>query len=367
MKRSASPHELIDLSINSPVTNNSWRCPKCSFDNHPDLPTCEVCDYSFLAVKTPSNASAPSLENTTAIPFLGDYSTVPEKYSENISTELFRQRGETTGLIPLLDNFFARNQIAGALCSRCSHFTQLGTYGSKWSCGYRNIQMLCSTLIAIPTYRRVLFNGSGVVPSIEVLQQWIEKAWSDGFDTEVTLIYCSFHLAIDLLFFLLPLAFLIRGLRTLILNCLVLITGSAQQVHHHKSLLTMTHNFSIECATLLRYFGLRAVIVDFAEINSLNHDNSGGSGVATGLNRISPYIEDDNKDIWKGNAQEIEESDENTELITSMGERIARWVAKYFLVYRDRKAESTEGSKRRTAEKVWKFCTLAMITLICIF
>lgn len=57
--------------------------------------------------------------------------------------------------------------------------------GGEWSCGYRNIQMLCHTLMSLPSYRRVLFNGTGEVPDVHGLQAWIERAWTNGFDVEV--------------------------------------------------------------------------------------------------------------------------------------------------------------------------------------
>lgn len=41
------------------------------------------------------------------------------------------------------------------LCDpRTVHCTQLGSEGSEFSCGYRNIQMLCSALMEWPEYRR---------------------------------------------------------------------------------------------------------------------------------------------------------------------------------------------------------------------
>jgi hypothetical protein len=67
----------------------------------------------------------------------------------------------------------------------CLHVSQKGAYGAGWSCGYRNIQMLCSSLMRIEEYRRVMFDGSGVVPEISALQRWIETAWKAGFDQVV--------------------------------------------------------------------------------------------------------------------------------------------------------------------------------------
>jgi hypothetical protein len=67
----------------------------------------------------------------------------------------------------------------------CCDSTQRGFEGAHWSCGYRNIQMLCSSLIQRPEYRAVLFNGSNDIPDVCGIQAWIEKAWQAGFDTMV--------------------------------------------------------------------------------------------------------------------------------------------------------------------------------------
>lgn len=41
------------------------------------------------------------------------------------------------------------------LCNpRTAHCTQRGSHGSGFSCGYRNIQMLCSALLECPEYER---------------------------------------------------------------------------------------------------------------------------------------------------------------------------------------------------------------------
>ncbi len=72
------------------------------------------------------------------------------------------------------------------LCSPFPHISQKGVTGHGWSCGYRNIQMLCASLLQLPCYKRILFGGSGELPTVIELQTWIERAWADGFDVEVT-------------------------------------------------------------------------------------------------------------------------------------------------------------------------------------
>ena len=39
----------------------------------------------------------------------------------------------------------------------------------------------------VEAYKTALFNGTGIVPEIAQLQQWIETAWQAGFDVEVPL------------------------------------------------------------------------------------------------------------------------------------------------------------------------------------
>ena len=80
--------------------------------------------------------------------------------------------------------------------------------------------MLSSSLMQLPEYREVLFGGNGEVPSVHGIQAWIEKAWAEGFDVE------GYHQLYPLV--------------------------SSQ------SWIGAT-----ECAALLRYFGVRASVVDF--------------------------------------------------------------------------------------------------------
>ncbi|CAM9167695.1 unnamed protein product, partial [Hapterophycus canaliculatus] len=110
------------------------------------------------------------------------------------------------------------------LCDRRTvHCTQRGLRGSGFSCGYRNIQMLCSALMEWPEYRRVLFGGSGCIPGIALLQCWIERAWADGYDPD-----------------------------------------GCEQLGGPGALMgSETWIGATECATLLRSFGVKAEVIDF--------------------------------------------------------------------------------------------------------
>ena len=78
------------------------------------------------------------------------------------------------------------------LASRTDHYAW--TFGDKgWGCGFRNLQMILSTLLHSTLYREVVLAAaidnrnlvavrSGGVPSILRLQQVIEEAWRAGFD-----------------------------------------------------------------------------------------------------------------------------------------------------------------------------------------
>ncbi|XP_078697915.1 zinc finger-containing ubiquitin peptidase 1-like [Branchiostoma floridae x Branchiostoma belcheri] len=69
------------------------------------------------------------------------------------------------------------------LAASVDHFSS--SWGDKgWGCGYRNIQMMLSSLFRDPVYRDVLVKTVSFMPSIPKIQQMIEEAWGRGFDRE---------------------------------------------------------------------------------------------------------------------------------------------------------------------------------------
>ncbi|KAK8486307.1 hypothetical protein V6N11_049400 [Hibiscus sabdariffa] len=130
------------------------------------------------------------------------------------------------GLISLLKNCLElearHNSSVSILSGHVDHFHSLPSVDIGWGCGWRNIQMLSSHLLAHrQEARKVLFGGSGFVPDIAFLQRWLEIAWERGFDPPGAQHF----------------------------NCKVYGTG-------HRIGTT-------ECASLFRSFGLRARVVDF--------------------------------------------------------------------------------------------------------
>ncbi|KFM75962.1 Zinc finger with UFM1-specific peptidase domain protein, partial [Stegodyphus mimosarum] len=89
----------------------------------------------------------------------------------------------TKGLIPKIRAFSmaSANVEHTWLCTAVDHYGS--TYGDKgWGCGYRNIQMLLSSLVHNTKYSNRLFNGRFAIPSVSKLQELIETAWRQGFD-----------------------------------------------------------------------------------------------------------------------------------------------------------------------------------------
>ena len=75
-----------------------------------------------------------------------------------------------------------------SLCAApLTHFSTREGLDNGWGCGWRNLQMLASHLLAgrgeeADLRRRLLFGGCGYVPDIAACQAWMESAWTAGFD-----------------------------------------------------------------------------------------------------------------------------------------------------------------------------------------
>ncbi|GAB6032478.1 hypothetical protein CHUAL_011109 [Chamberlinius hualienensis] len=91
----------------------------------------------------------------------------------------------TKGLIPKIRTYSVNsNNVSNVwLCTTVDHYAS--TYGDKgWGCGYRNIQMMLSSLMHHTGYNEKLFMGKNVIPSISKLQELLELAWRTGFDRQ---------------------------------------------------------------------------------------------------------------------------------------------------------------------------------------
>ncbi|XP_053676527.1 zinc finger-containing ubiquitin peptidase 1-like [Anopheles nili] len=82
------------------------------------------------------------------------------------------------------------NVIKTYVCSSVDHYAS--SYGDKgWGCGYRNLQMMLSSLLQSTSYNEALYSAWGshgpartAMPSISRLQRMVEAAWTQGFDIQ---------------------------------------------------------------------------------------------------------------------------------------------------------------------------------------
>ncbi|KAK7385463.1 hypothetical protein VNO78_31184 [Psophocarpus tetragonolobus] len=154
------------------------------------------------------------------------------------------------GLMALLRNCLESDteNSRTILSGYVDHFQSIRFEDVGWGCGWRNIQMLSSHLLAQrPEAREAMFGGSGFVPDIPSLQRWLEIAWERGFDAPGS---DHFNHAIY---------------------------GSKKWIG------------ATECAALLRSFGLRVRVVDFGpkESESFYLSVPGSSAGAKELVRIN--------------------------------------------------------------------------------
>lgn len=68
------------------------------------------------------------------------------------------------------------------LCTYCDFFSS-SYIDSGYGCGYRNTQMLLSSIRKDPELSGIIFNNNNMnMPSVTKIQQLIENAWQNGFD-----------------------------------------------------------------------------------------------------------------------------------------------------------------------------------------
>lgn len=82
--------------------------------------------------------------------------------------------------------------IKSFVCSGVDHYAS--SYGDKgWGCGYRNLQMMLSSLLQNTCYNEAIYSAWGntghvpartAMPSISRLQKMVEAAWAQGFDVQ---------------------------------------------------------------------------------------------------------------------------------------------------------------------------------------
>lgn len=104
---------------------------------------------------------------------------------ESLATGVDDGRTKTSGVLEALRQYYS---VAGPevrrvwLCSPLDHFSS--SAGDKgWGCGFRNFQMLLSSVLSSHTYRDFL-QDYRYIPCIPKIQALIEDAWKEGFDPQ---------------------------------------------------------------------------------------------------------------------------------------------------------------------------------------
>ncbi|KAG8444636.1 hypothetical protein GDO86_009700 [Hymenochirus boettgeri] len=103
---------------------------------------------------------------------------------ESLATGVDDGRTKTSGIVESLRRYYnsAHEVTRVWLCSQLDHFSNAA--GDKgWGCGFRNFQMLLSSLLQNDSYNNCL-QACRSVPCIPKLQAMIEDAWKEGFDPQ---------------------------------------------------------------------------------------------------------------------------------------------------------------------------------------
>ncbi|XP_069582287.1 zinc finger-containing ubiquitin peptidase 1 [Ranitomeya imitator] len=104
---------------------------------------------------------------------------------ESLATGVDDGRTKTSGVLEALCRYYsiASPEVNRVwLCSPLDHFSSSG--GDKgWGCGFRNFQMLLSSVLLSDTYKDFL-QDHRYIPCIPKIQALIEEAWKEGFDPQ---------------------------------------------------------------------------------------------------------------------------------------------------------------------------------------
>ncbi|CAF0752274.1 unnamed protein product [Adineta steineri] len=117
------------------------------------------------------------------------YDEYKNKLDEMIAQPIERMESRSTGLIQIISRLPMSNILDRRLCNPgCDHMSSTWL-DQGWACGYKNFQMLLSSLRNDSQYSMHLFGHDATnqinddIPSVSYLQKLIEKAWTAGFDS----------------------------------------------------------------------------------------------------------------------------------------------------------------------------------------
>eukprot|EP01103_Thecamoeba_quadrilineata_P015131 TRINITY_DN468_c0_g1_i1.p1 TRINITY_DN468_c0_g1~~TRINITY_DN468_c0_g1_i1.p1 ORF type:complete len:395 (-),score=58.11 TRINITY_DN468_c0_g1_i1:790-1974(-) len=151
--------------INTPITN-----PRIV---QPDSPECNLYTKQYLqALENKCFANKISLKEF--------YTKKAELLSSLAQADV---ESRTQDLSTTLLDLYTRARVADRviLCKNFDHFGY-GLGDAGWGCGFRNAQVVLSSLLTRSSCCSVLFDGSAHIPTLPKLQKWLERAWAEGFD-----------------------------------------------------------------------------------------------------------------------------------------------------------------------------------------
>ncbi|CAH8317391.1 unnamed protein product [Eruca vesicaria subsp. sativa] len=257
------------MSASCPVCNLTLPLPQIQshvnshFDYEDEIDP-QIANDHYLALQLASEPSSSSSSTLNETPFHNPLVKIIPFHQNDTVASLLRSQTKSpfyrvgnNGLIHLLKTCLdSKSKPLESNTSLLSSYTdhyQSTKEDKGWGCGWRNIQMQCSHLLSRDNdFKRVLFGGSNFVPDIPSLQRWLELAWKSGFDVSGGLHFDN-------------------------------------KVYGCKKWIGTT-----ECAALLRSFGVRARVVDFAPKESrsmyLSVPGSVGAPKRRGYGPMDRYV-----------------------------------------------------------------------------
>ncbi|XP_050304424.1 zinc finger-containing ubiquitin peptidase 1-like isoform X2 [Anthonomus grandis grandis] len=211
----------------SPASPSAYNCPVCGLaldresdgelaqqhvDSHFTAGSPQPCDRAALrererkefemlraqyGMDNQGNFREQSVTNMQRAVYAGEMS-VADYYERQLDLKAAESSGVDDGnsvtrsMVPRVKAMSANSQSVTRtlLCTCVDHYAS--SYGDRgWGCGYRNTQMIISSLLTHTGYNERLYKlwqkekpPRSSVPSISRLQSLIEQAWSQGFDIQ---------------------------------------------------------------------------------------------------------------------------------------------------------------------------------------
>ena len=147
----------------------TWSCWQCTFENSSLLPHCEICEAPRDSdhLEKGRAVTVSSIIDGFDSNAVKDAQSILVRSSSHENRFQFSSDGILAGLEAALS--FESSNKRGGICPfrlsypACNHYSQKGNHGAKWSCGYRNIQMVLSSLVQLSEYRLLGISSQSIL------------------------------------------------------------------------------------------------------------------------------------------------------------------------------------------------------------